>query len=97
MTTTGFPGLAFATTILCIGLAACADAPLAPAAAPAMPAADAGMSASGAEVIQSVTGNGHAEFARTYTFNIFKLADGTVTGWYHVRNRGAGGAHERRG
>jgi hypothetical protein len=68
-------------------LAACVDAPVAPGAVGQTPT----LSVADAQVVQAVTGNGHVVGARTYTFTVRKLADGTVTGWYHVQHRGKGG------
>ena len=84
-----------AAAVLGLGLAACADVPFEPGTTGALSAPDAVMSAAGAGVVQSVTGSGHAQGIRTYTVSVVKLADGTVTGWFHVRHRGKGGAHVR--
>lgn len=84
--------LAVAATL---AIAACVDGVTAPVgtATPAglAPAA----SASDVQVVQSVTGNGHLAGLRTYDVSVEKRADGSVTGWFHVRYRGAGGAHVR--
>lgn len=90
--------LILAGILAVLGLAACEDAPLAPGEPaflidPASPVPSAG-----AAVVQSVTGNGHLvspTVSRTYTVSVLKLADGTVTGWFHVNQRGRGGAHVR--
>lgn len=86
-------GLLAVLALIGLGLAACGDAPLAPE-EPSFITAQAAVG-SGPPVVQSVTGNGHDVGARTYTMAVFKLADGTVRGWFHVRHRGKGGAHVR--
>lgn len=75
--------------VLCaaLALAACQDDPVAPGLAGATPT----FSMSDARVVQSVTGNGHVVGSRTYSVDVRKLADGSVTGWYHVQHRGKGG------
>lgn len=39
-------------------------------------------------VVASVTGNGHIEGLRSYTFTAFRHADGESIGWVHGRARG---------
>jgi hypothetical protein len=87
--------LAAAAALVCVGVAACDSAPLAPGDIASGAVPDAAMSVADARVIQSVTGNGSVHGARTYTVSVHKLAGGTVTGWFHVRHRGKGGTHIR--
>lgn len=85
---------AVAVAAVAVALWGCVDASTAPTTA-SEGAAVAALSASGSPVVQSVTGNGHLADTRTYTFQVHKRADGTVSGWMHVRYRGPGGAHIR--
>jgi hypothetical protein len=79
-------------------IASCTDTPIGPGETAYLAGLRGAEGFSGADVLQSVSGNAHLiddTSSRTVTFQMRKLADGSVDGWYNASVRGPGGADVR--
>jgi hypothetical protein len=83
-------GLAF----VCLGIAACAEAPVEPDPSALLTDAPA-LLMNGNGVVASVTGIGRPQGTRFYTVDARRMKDGTATGWFHANTVGKGGARVR--